>query len=178
MRLRSIAFPGVFTAVLAGLMGVGLLAAPLARAEEPYAVSVTNYEKIPAGATYVTDLNENTELTSNAEGVLKKALANRGLNYDANGTLGFAIGTSRTVGARTPDAFFDSSNTILHLNFNSGDVKGTPRLGHSFRITLQAYDRASGRVLARGSVTDDQPDADPIGVTAPMIGKLLDGMEF
>jgi hypothetical protein len=174
MRLRSIVFTGAFT----GLMGAALLACPLARADNPYDVAVTNYEKIPAGATYVTDLNENTELTSDAEGALKKALANRGLNYDNNGTLGFAIGTARTVGARTPDAVFDSSNTILHLNFNSGDVKGTPRLGHTFRITLQAYDRASGRVLARGSVTDDQPDADPIGVTGPMIEKLLDGMKF
>jgi hypothetical protein len=82
------------------------------------------------------------------------------------------------VGTRTPDAVFDTTNTILHLNLNSGDIKGTPRMGHSFRITLQTYDRASGRVLSRGSVTNDQPDADPLGVTAPMIEKLLGGMEF
>ena len=174
MRLRSIVFTGVFT----GLVGVVLLAAPLTRADDLYTVSVTNYEKIPAGTTYVTDLNENTELTSNAEGVLKKALANRGLDYDTNGRLGFAIGTARTVGVPTPDAVFDSTNTILHLNLNSGDIKGTPRMGHSFRITLQAYDRASGRVLSRGFVTNDRPDADPLGVTAPMIEKLLGRMEF
>jgi hypothetical protein len=174
MRLRSIVFTGVFT----GLVGAILLAAPLARADDLYTVSVTNYEKIPARTTYVTDLNENTELTSNAEGVLKKALANRGLDYDTNGRLGFVIGTARTASARTPDAVFGTTNTILHLNLNSGDIKGTPRMGHSFRITLQAYDRASGRVLSRGSVTNDQPDADPLDVTAPMIEKLLDRIEF
>src|SRR5882672_859227 len=119
MRLRSIVFTGVFT----GLVGVVLLAAPLARADDPYTVSVINYEKIPAGTTYVTDLNENTELTSNAEGALKKALANRGLDYDTNGRLGFVIGTPRLASARTPDAVFDTTNTILHLNLNSGDIK-------------------------------------------------------
>src|ERR1700692_506469 len=114
MRLRSIVFTGVFT----GLVGVVLLAAPLTRADDLYTVSVTNYEKIPAGTTYVTDLNENTELTSKAEGVLKKALANRGLDYDTNGRLGFAIGTARTVGGPTPDAVLDSTNTILHLHLH------------------------------------------------------------
>jgi len=176
MRLpTSIACTGLIA--LALLTGPGVALA-LARADEPYAVAVTNYEKIPAGATYVTDLNENTELTSNAEGLLKQALGKRGLDYDANGTIGFALGTARTVGSRTPDAVFDSSNTILHLNFNSGDVKGAPRLEHSYRIALSVYDRASGRVLSRGVVTDDRPDADPFGVTGPMIEKLLDGMEF
>ena len=164
------------TTIFSTIFALGFLTAA-ARAQD-FDVAVTNYAKIPAAATYVTDLNENTELTSNAEGALKAALDKRGLEYDVNGSIGFKLGTVRTVGARAPDAVFDSSNTILHLNFNSGDVKGTSRLGHSFRISLSVYDRGSGAVLARGDVTDNNPDADPIGVTAPMIEKLLNGMEF
>ena len=176
MRLPiSIVCTGLFA--LALMAGQGSLIAP-ARAQDAFEASMANYAKIPAGATFVTDMNENTELTSNAESVLRQSLAKRGLTYDVDGKIGFKIGTYRTVGARTPDAVFDPSNTILHLNLNSGDVKGTPRLGHSFRIALTAYDRASGSVLAQGDVTDDQPDADSIAVTGPMIEKLLDRMEF
>jgi hypothetical protein len=166
---------------LTGLLALALLAfaaAAPARAEGPLTVSVTNYDKIPAGATYVTDLNQNTELTSNAESLLREALAKRGLDYDLNGMLGFKIGTDHTGGVRPPDAVFDSSNTVLHLNLNSGDVKGAPRLGHTYRVSLSIYDRASGHVLARGSASDDMPDADPFGVTKPMIEKILDGMQF
>jgi hypothetical protein len=166
------------TAIFTALLAAALLAGSPARAEDPYVVGVTNYAKIPAGATFVTDLNENTELTSNAEDTLKQSLEKRGLAYDVNGTIGFKIGTVHALGARSPDAVFDSSNTILHLNFNSGDVKGTPRLGHIFRISLSVYDRGSGAVLAQGDVTDSDPAADPLGVTAPMIEKLLNGMEF
>ncbi len=175
MRLRSIALTGLIGIAL--LTGAGSILAP-ARADDSMNASVVNYEKIPAGATFVTDLNENTELTSNAESLLKQALAKRGLNYAANGTIGFAVGTARTVGSRPPDGVFDPSNSVLHIMINSGDIKGAPRLGHSFRVTLTAYDRASGRVLSRGFVTDQQPEADPIAITGPMIEKLLDAMEF
>jgi hypothetical protein len=175
MRLRSIVFSSLIGIAL--VAGPGAALAP-ASAEDSMDASVTNYESIPAGATFVTDVSDNTELTSNAESVLRQALAKRGLNYDADGKIGFAIATAHTGGSRTPDAVFDSSNTILHLSINSGDVKGAPRLGHVFRITLSAYDRASGRVLASGDVTDARPDADPLVVTGPMIEKLLDAMRF
>jgi hypothetical protein len=165
-------------AVFTALVTLGLAAGTPARAQDTYDVNMTNYAKIRAGTTYVTDLNENTELTSNAADKMRQALEKRGLEYDDNGSIGFKIGTERTVGARAPDAVFDSSNTILHLNFNSGDVKGTSRLGHIFRISLSVYDRGSGAVLARGDVTNNQPDADPIGTTAPMIEALLDRLEF
>lgn len=170
MRLHSIVFIAA--------VGLAWLASVNARAEGVFDVSVTNYTKIPAGARYVTDLNENTETTSTAETVLRDALAKRGLTYDPDGMIGFKIGTQREVATSQSEAAFDPSNTILHLNFNSGDIKGTPRIGHIYRITLNVYDRGSGNVLARGDVTDHRSDADPIGTTPAMVQELLDRLEF
>lgn len=170
MRLPSI--------VLIAAVGLASLAGTTARAQSAYDLAVTNYAKIPAGARYVTDLNENTETTSTAEGALREALAKRGLTYDLDGTIGFKIGSQREVASSQAEAAFDPSNTILHLNLNSGDIKGTPRIGHIYRITLNVYDRGSGSVLARGDVTDHGVNADPSGVTPAMVEELVGGLTF
>jgi hypothetical protein len=57
-------------------------------------------------------------------------------------------------------------------------VKGAPRLGRIYRISLNVYDRASGAVLSRGDVTDNAFDIDPNGVTPMMVEALLDKVEF
>jgi hypothetical protein len=169
------------TLLLAVLIGLGLLSAPPARADDPndpYIASVTSYGKIPTGASFVIDITENTELTSNAENVLQESLTRRGLAYDVSGTLGFKIGTTRSVSTIRPDASFNPHNAIWSLKLDNTYDKGTQRLGHIFRIALTVYERATGKVIARGDVTDNQPDDDPISVTAPMIEKLLNGLEF
>src|SRR5882724_11075620 len=107
MRLPSI--------VLIAAVGLASLAGTPACAQGAYDIAVTNYAKIPANARYVTDLNENTETTSAAEGALREALAKRGLTYDLDGTVGFKIGTQREVTTSQSEAAFDPSNTILHL---------------------------------------------------------------
>ena len=161
------------------LLGLGLLyAAPARSDDDTFTITMANYEKIPAGASYVTDMTENTELTSNAENILQDLLARRGLAYDVDGKLGFKIGTTRAVSSVVPDASFNPRNAILSLKLSNTYDKGTQRFGHIFRIALTVYDRASGHVLARGDVTDTQPDSDPLSVTAPMLEKLLNGMEF
>ena len=170
MRLPSIV-------LIAAVILVWLADAP-ARAQGAFDVSVTNYTKIPSGARYVTDLNENTETTNAAESALRDALAKRDLSYDLDGTIGFKIGTQHDVATSQSEAAFDPSNTILHLNFNSGDIKGTPRIGHIYRITLNVYDRGSGNVLARGDVTDHGLNADPIGTTPAMVQELVHGLDF
>jgi len=174
MRLRSLAT----IAIAAVMTTVAALAAAPARAQTAYTVSVTNYQPIPAGATYVTDMNDNTELTATAEGALRNALDRLGLQYDVNGTLGFKIGAVRQYGTANTSASFDSSNTTLNFPFNSGDVKGAPRVGRIFRISLNIYNRASGAVLSRGDVTDNTFDSDPVSVTPMMVQALLDKVEF
>ena len=170
MRLRSLA--------LIAIAAVAAFVAAPAQAQSPYAVSVTNYQPIPAGATYVTDMNENTELTATAEGALRDALDKLGLHYDVSGTLGFKIGTVREYSTPNTDASFDSSNTTLNFPFNSGDVKGNPRVGRIYRITLNIFDRASGTVLSRGDVTDTSFNTDPVATTPMMVQALLDKVEF
>lgn len=170
MRLRIIA--------VIALTVLALLAGAPAKAQEAFTVSVTNYQRIPPGATFVTDLSDNTELTSTAESALRKSLGLRGLNYDVNGTIGFKIGTVREYGTPNSTATFDSSNSTFNFPFNSGDVKGAPRLGRIYRISLNVYDRASGAVLSRGDVTDNEFDIDPNGVTPTMVEALLDKVEF
>ena len=170
MRLSSIAF-------IAGLAFAALATQP-ARAQGLYDVSVTNYTRVPVGATFVTDMNENTELTSTAEGALRQALSQRGLDYDVNGTVGFKIGTQRETRSQNAQSAFDTSTSILVLNLNSGDVKGAPRIGNVYRITLNIYDRASGAVLARGDVTDTGINFDPVSVTPTMVEELLQKVEF
>ena len=170
MRLRIIA--------VIALTVLALFASVPARAQDAFTVSVTNYQRIPPGATFVTDLNDNTELTRTAESALRKSLGLRGLDYDVNGTIGFKIGTVREYGAPNSGATFDSSNSTFNFPFNSGDVKGTQRLGRIYRISLNVYDRASGAVLSRGDVTDNEFNADPNGVTPMMVEALLDKVEF
>ena len=170
MRLSSIAF-------VAALAFAAFATLP-ARAQDLYDVSVTNYARIPAGATFVTDMNDNTELTSTAEGALREALSRRGLDYDVNGTIGFKIGTVREYGTPNSGASFDSSNTTFNFPFNSGDVKGASRLGRVYRITVNVYNRASGAVLSHGEVTDTGVNFDPVGVTPTMVEELLQKVEF
>jgi hypothetical protein len=170
MRVRIIA--------LTALTALALFAGTPAKAQDTFTVSVTNYQRIPPGTTFVTDMNDNTELTSTAESALRKSLGLRGLDYDVNGTIGFKIGTVREYGAPNSGATFDSSNSTFNFPLNSGDVKGAPRLGRIYRITLNVYNRASGAVLSRGDVTDNEFDVDPNGVTPMMVEALLDKVEF
>ena len=170
MRLR--------VAALIALIALAAFATTPAKAQGAYNVSVTNYKAIPPGTTFVTDMNENTELTSTAEGALRQSLGQRGLKYDVNGTVGFKIGTVRETGSPNSQAAFDSSNSTFNFPFNSGDVKGAPRIGRIYRITLNVYDRASGAVLSRGDVTDTGMTFDPVNETPGMVDALLDKVEF
>ncbi len=163
---------------LIALVAAGAFAGAPARAQGAYTVSVTNYQPIPAGASYVTDMNDNSELTATAESALRTALDRLGLQYDVNGSLGFKIGAVRQYGTANTSASFDSSNTTLNLPFNSGDIKGAPRVGRIFRITLSVYNRASGAVLSQGEVSDNTFDSDPVSVTPMMVQALLDKVEF
>jgi hypothetical protein len=170
MRLRIIAS--------AAIIALATFATTQAKAQD-YNVSVTNYQPIPPGTTFVTDMNDNTELTATAESALRKSLAQRGLDYNVNGTIGFKIGTFRDPGGSpNTEASFDSSNTTFNFPFNSGDVKGAPRMGRTYRITLNVYNRASGAVLSHGEVNDNGMNFDPVASTPMMVEALLDKVEF
>src|SRR5262249_14021062 len=112
-RMRTIAF--------ISLMAAAAFAGAPATAQELYSVSVKNYQPVPAGATYVTDMNDNTELTAAADQALRDGLDRRGLHYDSNAALGFKIGTNRDYSTPNAEASFDRRNSILNLMFNSGD---------------------------------------------------------
>ena len=170
MRLRTTAFTA--------LIALAAFATTPAKAQD-YNVSVTNYQPIPPGSSFVTDMNDNTELTATAESAMRKSLSQRGLNYDVNGTIGFKIGTFRDAGGSpNSQASFDSNTTTFNFPFNSGDVKGAPRLGRTYRITLNVYNRASGAVLSHGEVNDNGMNFDPVGSTPMMVEALLDKVEF
>ena len=66
-------------------LSMSLFSAVAVRAEDSMQLAVVSYGKIPAGAAFQTELVENSELASQVEARLKKALSDRGFNPAADG---------------------------------------------------------------------------------------------
>ena len=85
-------------ALLAASLLVALSAGAAARGEDSMQMAVVSYGKIPAGAGFQTELVENSELATQVETRLKKALTDRGFNSSADAGLVISIAADRTGG--------------------------------------------------------------------------------
>ena len=53
-------------------------------ADDPTRLAVVSYGKIPAGASFETELFQNTEISNHVDSTLKDALTAHGFRYDQN----------------------------------------------------------------------------------------------
>ena len=122
-------------------------------------------------------LRKNTELDSNAQAGLKEALERHGIGYGHSAQLVMTIAAEKIGDATAlPSTKFDENTGQLHIGFNSTKPSSYAQVGHQYRISLDLYDRLSGRYLWRGQITDDQPDADSSAATKPMIEQLVNAL--
>jgi hypothetical protein len=159
--------------LVAGSLGLG----HSARAEEdPINMQTAGYDKFPAGAKFHIRPTQNTELTSYAEARLTEALGLHGFSYGGSARLVLTIAAERIGSERPPAASFDQNSTQFHVSIGSSQPPLYAQVGHEYRISLDLYDRQSGRFLWRGQISDLEPDADPFAATKPMIGRLVTAM--
>ena len=164
-----------------GLAAVLLLAAAVARADDPMQLAVVSYGSIPAGSGFETELFQDNELTNHVDATLKEALAARGFRYERDGSgLVFSINadptgraeSNLTLGANDPN------NAQVHIAFDTTDgsqkIETMPR---GYRITLGVYERKSGHYIWRAEINDLKPDANPFDATKPMVEKLMAALE-
>lgn len=149
-------------------------------------LAVVSYGKIPAGAAFQTELVENSELASQVETHLKKALTDRGFSPAADAGLVISIAADRTGGPTSLSVSNgqQSSNAQVNINIDTGQNKllggatqPTSKIGRAYRITLAIYDRATGHYVWRAEITDNNPDVDPAAATEPMVEKLASVLE-
>jgi hypothetical protein len=166
-------------------LSMSLFAAVGARAEDSMQLAVVSYGKIPAGAAFQTELVENSELASQVEAHLKKALADRGFNRAADGGYMISIAADRTGGGTSLSVGDgQQSNAQVNININTGQnnllggaTQPATKIGRAYRITLAIYDRGTGRYIWRAEITDNKPDVDPAAATGPMVEKLVSALE-
>jgi len=176
-------------ALLAASLLVALSAAGSARAAgDSMQMAVVSYGKIPAGAGFQTELVDNSELASQVEARLKTVLSDRGFNFPGDAGLVISIAADRTggptnlsVGNQQGGA---SANAQVNINIDTsqskllgGSSEPASKIGRAYRITLAIYDRANGRYVWRGEITDSKPDVDPAAATEPMVEKLASALE-
>ncbi len=164
----------LITALLfAGSLGLGL---PTRAEEDPINMQVAGYDKFPPGAVFHIRPIQNTELTSYAEARLKEALERHGFSYGGSARLVMTIAAEKIGSERPPAASFDQNSTQFHVSIGSNQPPLYAQVGHEYRISLDLYDRQSGRYLWRGQISDLKPDADPFAATKSMIQRLVAAM--
>ncbi len=167
------------------VLSMSLFSAVAVRAEDSMQLAVVSYGKIPAGAAFQTELVENSELASQVEAHLKKALADRGFNPAADGGYTISIAADRTGGGTNLSVGNgQQSNAQVNINIDTGQNKllggatePPSKIGRAYRITLAIYDRGTGRYVWRAEITDNKPDVDPAAATGPMVEKLASALE-
>jgi len=165
------------TLVLAVLFAVHLSFGPSARAEEDSInMQVAGYDKLPVGAKFRIHPNQNTELTSYAQARLKEALERHGFSYGRSARLVMTIAAEKIGSERPPAASFDQNSAQFHVSIGNSQPPLYAQVGHEYRISLDLYDRQSGRYLWRGQISDLKPDADPFAATKSMIQRLVAAM--
>ena len=175
--------------LLTATLLVAHFAAAAAQAEDAMQMAVVSYGKIPAGAGFQTELVENSELASQVETRLKKALTDRGFNPAADAGLVISIAADRTGGPTSLSVSNDqqssaSANAQVNINIDTsqsellgGSAEPATKIGRAYRITLAIYDRATGHYVWRAEITDNKPDVDPAAATGPMVERLASALE-
>jgi hypothetical protein len=169
---------GVAAALM--LMATGAMATA-AWADDPMRLAVVSYGKIPAGASFETELFQNTEISNHVASTLKDALTAHGFRYEPDGRgLVFAINADPTGRGESDQALgiTDQSNGQVHITIDTNDTgQSTDTIARGYRITLGIYERESGRYVWRAEINDLKPDADPMKATKPMVEKLVTALE-
>ena len=173
------------TVLLAAALFLTLSAAPAALAEDPMQMAIVSYGKIPAGSAFQTELVENSELSTQVEESLKKALGNRGFTAADDAPYVISIGADRAGGATNLQVGNgQQSNAQVNIDIGSGenqllgDNGAQPsKIEKAYRITLAIYNKATGRYVWRAEITDRKPDVDPTAATGPMVEKLASALE-
>jgi hypothetical protein len=171
--------------MLAAALPLFLSATPIALAEDPMQIAVVSYGKIPAGTAFRTELTDNTELATQVETSLKKALGNRGFTAADEAPYVISITADRAGGATNLSVGSgQQSNAQVNINIDTGQNKllgggtqPTEKIEKAYRITLGIYEKATGRYVWRAEITDSKPDVDPTAATGPMVEKLASALE-
>ena len=165
--------------IAAGLIGAGLLACLPARADDPIKMSVVGYAKIPQGAGLDTKAVANDELNAYVEDHLRQALVKRGFHLSPDVRRVFSVSAVRTGATPPPSAYFDPEDAQVHLNIDTThEAPLAVPIGHSFRISLDLYNRITGHYLWRAEITDMRRDVDPYGdATDQMLERLLNAFQ-
>jgi hypothetical protein len=169
---------GVAAALM--LMATGAVATA-AWADDPMRLAVVSYGKIPAGASFETELFQNTEISNHVASTLKDTLTAHGFRYEPDGRgLVFAINADPTGRGESDQALgiTDQNNGQVHITIDTNDTgQSTDTIARGYRITLGIYERESGRYVWRAEINDLKPDADPMTATKPMVEKLVTALE-
>ena len=171
--------------MLAAALPLFLSATPAAMAEDPMQIAVVSYGKIPAGTAFRTELTDNTELATQVETSLKKALGNRGFTASDEAPYVISIAADRTGGSTNLSVGSgQQSNAQVNINIDTGQNKllggstqPAEKIAKAYRITLGIYEKATGRYVWRAEITDSKPDVDPTAATGPMVEKLASALE-
>lgn len=163
----------------AGFMAMALLSGLPARAEDPIKMSVIGYAKIPQGTGLDTRITLNDELNSYVEEHLREALVKRGFHLSGDVRRVFAVDAVRTGSTPLPPTFYDPADAQMHFSIDTtGDLPPGEEIGHSFRISLDLYNRITGHYLWRGQITDEKPDLDPYVATDALLDRLLNAFQM
>ena len=173
------------SAMLAAALPLFLSATAVALAEDPMQIAVVSYGKIPAGTAFRTELTDNTELATQVETSLKKALGNRGFTAADEAPYVISIAADRTGGSTNLSVGSgQQSNAQVNINIDTGQNKllgggsqPAEKIEKAYRITLGIYEKATGRYVWRAEITDSKPDVDPTAATGTMVEKLASALE-
>ena len=164
-----------------------LSATAVARADDPMQLAIVSYGKIPPGSTFQTELSDNTELASQVEASLKKALGNHGFVTTDDAPYVISISADRTGGATNlsvGNGTGGQSNAQVNINIDTGQntlldgaTQPPEKMERAYRITLAIYNKADGRYVWRAEITDRKPGVDPASATGPMVEKLAGALE-
>ena len=173
--------------MLLAVLPLMLAATAIARADDPMQLAIVSYGKIPAGSAFQTELSDNTELASQVETSLKKALGDHGFVTAEDAAYVISISADRTGGSTNlsvGNASGGQSNAQVNINIDTGQnslldggTQQTEKIERAYRITLAIYNKANGRYVWRAEITDRKPGADPNAVTGQMVEKLASALE-
>ena len=175
---------GWIALVAAGLLVPGLLAPAPAQADDPMQIAVVGYGKVPAGTALATETTDSGELTTQVDQNLRQALTGKGFTLSDDAGYVFSVTADTTGRTNSSLGAGPQNNAQVHITldtsqneFVGGATLPPNKIPHTFRITLNLYERASGHYVWRGEITDLRPDADPIQASGPMIDKLMQSFE-
>jgi hypothetical protein len=162
--------------LVAASLGLG---APARAQDDEFDLQVTGYGKFSPGAKFGLEMSENTELSSFVQARLKEALEHHGFTYGKSAQLVMTISAEKIGSNEGPaSTTYDQSTAQFRLSMGDDRPPAGAQIGRQFRITVDLYDRQTGRYMWRARITDTRPDADPFAVSRPMTEQLAKAMDL